>query len=216
MLSSRRAGFGGTFIDIGANVGIFSLIASKIYNHVFSFEPLQSTALVLRENLNANNATNVAVFECALSNCVGKSLLHINPLNNGGHSLIAFQDSTIKKSGVTGWRKEVVPLNTLDCALSSICVGDIHLIKIDVEGHEVEVIGGASEVILLHKPMIFAEVSGSRKKIESMLNALPCPYIVYGLSGNGYRIGISNMFIPHDVLFVPLDKPSLIDSLEFQ
>ena len=90
---------GEVMVDIGANVGYFSLLAANFFNNVYSFEPGKKTIPKLYNNIQLNNFENIQVIECAISNKKTQLTLHENPINQGGNTLEGFSDQ-YKKSQV--------------------------------------------------------------------------------------------------------------------
>lgn len=125
-----------TFVDIGANVGLFSATLVKISQlhpgvRFYAFEANVDTAKRLRESLAA---TPVTVFDVALSN--RKTTLEFSEGATSGVFGVRNQGSFQLQS--TARRVDSVRLDTVDLA------GDSLILKIDVEGHELEVLEGAS------------------------------------------------------------------------
>jgi FkbM family methyltransferase len=199
----------GVFVDIGANVGIYSLSASQVFNKVYSFEPSSATFHLLKQNIILNKSDNITAMNMALSNTIGVVDLHHNPLNNGGASLNKPGNDTIRKHADYDWsRTESVKVDKLDNVCSNID-GRIDLIKIDVEGRDISVIKGGLEIIKLHNPLIYVEVSGDYEKVVEIIDLLPPTYFAYSLVDNK-DLSTVNYHIPSDVLFLPEGKRSYL------
>jgi FkbM family methyltransferase len=140
---------GDVVVDIGAHIGTHSVPLSKMVGasgRVYAAEPM------FVANLNTNIALNqdassapVTVWPFALSSHEGFSTIHVVNGNYGASRVVAGDD---------GVRVET---RTLDGLLASEH-GRVSLIKIDVEGHEKEVLEGARHVITRDKPVIFIEI----------------------------------------------------------
>ena len=202
---------GGVFVDIGSNVGMYSLLASQVFDKLFAFEPSKYTFRLLEENIKLNDdIVNITTVNKALSDQVGTVNLHHNPLNNGGASLASHADSSKKAHSDYNWNiVEEVSMDTIDSLFSGMNVGDIDLMKIDVEGHEISTIKGASETIKRHNPALYVEVSGDREKTIEIYNLLPPGYYAY-LPDDRKKISIEDYHIPSDILFVHESKRKLI------
>jgi len=128
-----------TFVDIGAHVGRYAVRLSKHYHHIIAIEPDPFNFEGLRRNLGLNNVKNVRALNLAASNKKGNSALY---------------------SAGAGSRLDVVRLhkriyNVQTDSLDNL-VDHADVVKIDVEGHEVEVLEGASRVIA-QKPIFVIE-----------------------------------------------------------
>jgi len=140
---SRIVRPGDTVIDIGANIGVVSLLLSSLVGKtgkVHSFEPNPQLHEMFENTMRRNSATNVTLHRVALG--AGRSTLSLSyPLDNfGGGSLIARQ--------VLANTKTVdVPVVPLSDALRDEDLSSLKLIKIDVEGFEPEVLRGASDIL---------------------------------------------------------------------
>ena len=145
---------GSAFLDIGANIGLMSSIASKIVGaegKVLSVEANPKTIEILQHNLALNHAGNVSIFPFALGSEKGTATLFENwNVNRGGASLLS-QD---KQEGID------VPVEKLDDIFEN---DKIDLIKIDVEGFELEVLKGGIELLKKQLPVLIIEVSEQRE-----------------------------------------------------
>ncbi len=196
---------GDTFIDIGANVGFFSLYASKKFKNVIAFEPTQASIELLKNNFKMNNIENLSLHELALSDASGKSIFYENPFNQGGNSLEEFGDNQLKKINDDWPVYDVEVLRLDDLNLNeNKNLKEIDLIKIDVEGHEAKVLKGARNLLKEHEPMIFAEVGRSKKNHEMICDCLPKSYIAV----DPKTLGIINesFHLPWDVLYLTKTK----------
>jgi FkbM family methyltransferase len=131
------------FIDIGSNVGIYSYYFSKIFNEVYAFEPLEDISFRIKYI-----GSNVKLYSCALSNKIDKASLYIPIENNIPKYPLASlerKDNSIIKT---------ISINMLDNF--NFC--NIDLIKIDVEGHELNVINGGINLIKNNSPLILIEI----------------------------------------------------------
>lgn len=141
---------GDIILDIGANVGTHSVAFSKIApeQQIHAFEPQANVCALLRENLDANNATNVNAHCLALGSTDHQARMDAydagaDNVNIGGIGI---------HSESTG---ELVNVRTLESALNTdarVCA-----IKIDVEGYENEVFRGAAKKIEQDQPIILFE-----------------------------------------------------------
>ena len=133
------------FLDIGANQGLYSILAGKNKNfeHIVSFEPSKKTAL-LKTNLEINNIKDYQIVEAAISNHNGELKLMVDENHSG--------KSTLRKIEKTTGDYETV--STIDhTVINSIVPKHSNYIvkKIDVEGHEEIVISELIKVLSLKR-----------------------------------------------------------------
>jgi FkbM family methyltransferase len=143
---------GDTFVDVGANVGYFTLLGSRTVGptgHVYAFEPVPATRSDLATNLRLNDATNVTVFEHALSNSPGQATFSVGPVDHRGTSSLRSLTNSTEQITVATAR--------LDDLLS--VQGKVSLIKIDVEGAELLVLEGMTTCLGRDRPDLIIEVT---------------------------------------------------------
>lgn len=130
-----------TFVDVGANVGYFSLLAatSMPTGNVVSIEAFPSIYDKLRRNIELNHLSNIRTIGCAATEAKCEiDMFHAGPSNEGGTTTLRgkFATTAIKVRGQ--------PLSEL---LSKAEVETARLIKIDVEGAEFSVIQGMRSIL---------------------------------------------------------------------
>lgn len=137
---------GHTAIDAGANIGNHTLFFSSICGlKTHSFEPSSMIRDILENNIALNGVgDSVTVYPFALGSKKGQATLLPSPNNNIGMTRV------IKKAN-TG---ETVNIETID----GYKFDNVSLIKVDVEGMELDVLRGAKDTIRKFKPMIFVEL----------------------------------------------------------
>lgn len=168
----------GTFFDIGANVGKYSIIIGNQLGKngkVYSFEPEQSNLKALERNLLLNKIQNVKIIPIACSDKKGNLNFYLNKDNSGGHSLVKKTD-----------KKIVVKSETLDSIVKDKKIKDIKLIKIDVEGAESLVLKGAKKTLKKFHPKIIFE-AWSNNYLEKCTKILkPLNYQVKKIPKSNY------------------------------
>lgn len=140
------------FWDVGANIGIYSVLFSKMHPDwkIFAFEPNKEVEPILKENIVENHAQNIEVLTLALSNKSSTSLLKLNKFRAGGNTLIDTQGNRFRVLEViTAMGDELI-------ALKKIPKPDF--IKIDCEGHELKVLIGLRDTIFNSKPIMSIEL----------------------------------------------------------
>lgn len=126
------------FIDIGANIGLYSLIANtnSCFKAIYSFEPHPETYQFLTDNIQINQASKCIAHKLAISDRCEKQTIHVKPNHSGVATLREVKSSEGYQSSI---EIECVDANTLDTLIQN----PDHLpisIKIDVEGFELVVI----------------------------------------------------------------------------
>ena len=168
---------GAVFVDVGANIGAFTIpLAKKVTDtgKVVSFEPLPKLIHQVEKSLARNELSNVSLINKACGAEVGTQDLYVQAENIGGSSLI-------KKTA--GGEKISLTVTTLDKELAAL--EKIDLIKIDVEGYELEVLQGAECTLRKHHPALVIEFSPSLYQPRSETMSLDILQLLITL---GYRI----------------------------
>lgn len=132
-----------TFLDIGANIGLFSLYASKIigdFGNIYAFEPTPITYSRLIENVNLNHFKNIKTVNIGLSN--KKMLADFNVSNDGYDAW----NSLVKLDQLQNGNIIKVQVETLDSFIEEQEISNIDLIKLDVEGWEKFVLEGGKNL----------------------------------------------------------------------
>lgn len=148
---------GSAFLDIGANIGLMSVIASEYVGEkgvVYAVEANPNTVPILQANIDLNDRKNVEVIPVALSDTSGTAVLFENwEVNRGGASLIS---QGTEEKGIE------VKVERLDDLFDENT--PIRLVKIDVEGFEPQVIRGGMNWFRKQQPVFIIEVSEKREK----------------------------------------------------
>jgi FkbM family methyltransferase len=145
---------GGCFIDVGANIGFFSLLAAKLAGpdgQVVAIEPVPANTDLIKANATLNRFGNVTVVRAAAgaSNRTGELIL---ARYHGGAALA----SAPKPPDARG--RLSVPVVTLDGLVSHLGLPPPTMVKIDVEGAELEVLAGMPRTLWRDHPDILFEV----------------------------------------------------------
>jgi FkbM family methyltransferase len=148
-------------LDIGANIGNHAISISAECMEIHAFEPDADIISILRQNINANNINNIIVNETGLSDSDRYSDFYVNMDGNIGASTL---DSNTKGRN---FKKTRVHLTTGDSYINENSVANIDLLKIDVEGHEMQVLDGFREAISKFRPIILMEWSSAKTIEES-------------------------------------------------
>lgn len=153
---------GKTIYDIGANVGLLTLFFAREVGPsglVVAFEPVPPLLNRLRENVSLNNLANVRILDLALGDCEMETEIHFAPDAIGLATLrkdLAQEYSCAYR--FYPYRITVVPLDKL---VEMQQLPSPHLLKIDVEGFELQVLRGARSTLAKAHPRSFLELHGN-------------------------------------------------------
>lgn len=144
------------FIDIGAHVGYYTLLASKYVKYVIAFEPNPFNYKFLKINIRLNKLKNVLALNFAVSDFNGKAHLHI-PRQRGR----AITDESIINS-----KGEVeVRVVRLDDFITKLILKDA-VIKIDAEGSELKILYGSFKILKDYTRFLMIEIHSNFDKIK--------------------------------------------------
>jgi FkbM family methyltransferase len=150
---------GMTFLDVGANEGIYSVFAARRVGAggiVWAFEPSKREIGRLRRNAEYNGL-DVRVFEIGLSDVTSEADLLIAEDRHAGLNTLG----KIPYEQVNQARLETIHLDALDEIVAKNPLARLDMIKIDVEGAELRVLRGAAETLRRYRPLLLFEVSGA-------------------------------------------------------
>jgi len=160
--------------DIGSNIGTFTTWLSKAFPNgkIYCFEPQRSVFQILCGNIAINNLYNVYTYNLAIGKDNTKIKFHEpNYFIKNDFGTFSLIDDAIKEKNKN---EIIVQINTLDWFIEYYEIEKIDLIKIDVEGMDMDVLIGAKNTIQKYKPIIFIEHHNSKKtiigEIKSYLN----------------------------------------------
>ena len=153
---------GMTVIDIGANLGYYALLEAKRVGptgRVYAIEPVERNYNVLLKNIELNRAKNIIPFEFAVGAEKGVKTMQLSKLSNLGTILSDIPHSDFfhrytRDNAAGEMECEVV---TVDDFVREQGIDRVDLIRMDIEGYEVEAFKGMWETIERFKPMIFME-----------------------------------------------------------
>jgi FkbM family methyltransferase len=204
-------------IEVGANIGSLAIPISQIIGTglLYCFEPQQYIYNMLCANIAVNNASNIRPIKCAIGDIEGKVTIpsvNYEELNN-------FGGIEINGYNVDG---EDVDLITLDNHFKNL--EQLKLIKIDVEGMEIDVLNGGKSLINKHRPFIYCENDRQDKSEELVsilkkLNYRIYEHISYVFNKKNYNNDDNNPFnknyICINILAIPkeLELPCVLNEI---
>lgn len=185
---AKHVGKGETWLDIGAHYGYTAVALCKLVSpsgRVFAFEPMLNTAGCIARSRFHNHLPHLTVIPMALANCPDVSVDSLQTTRG-------MIDSTLQNSA--GF-KEPFMVSRLDWLWPRISGSDpnIHGVKIDVQGMEMQVLDGMAGLIREYRPKLFVEIHRgvSRPKLLDVIASLgytPCGVAVEPLPGESAPI----------------------------
>jgi len=174
---------GDIFIDVGANIGLFTLIASRRVGNdgkVFAFEPCTKTYQRLVRNIELNSMNNVQCLQIALSDRPGQ--LQMNSSLDGYDAW----NSMAPPYAGSNFTKEMVSGVTLDNFVREYnLLGRVRMMKIDVEGWESQVLAGGMETLSrTDSPVLQVEFTDHASRSAE----LSCQALYHQIETLGYQL----------------------------
>lgn len=143
----------GTVLDVGANIGMTTLLHSRLADHVHAFEPSPTTFHLLEENIDRAECDNVTLHNFGLGEAAGGGELTYAPDNRSGAYV------SDKVSASEGHTVETIQIDTLDRFVERGGTKSVDVIKIDVEGFEMHVLRGGARTLERLRPAVVLEMN---------------------------------------------------------
>lgn len=178
---------GMVFIDLGAHVGYYSLLAAKAVGEsgkVFAFEPEPRNFALLKRNIELNGLQNVTAVQKAVSDRTGAIELHVDRSNQGGHSLFQLGQGT---------ESIAIDLTSLDEYFADLDV-TVDFIKMDIQQAEPLALKGMGELLKRQKEVrILTEIEPPQLRQsgidprEFLDNLLKLGFRLFALDGDSVK-----------------------------
>lgn len=203
-------------IDVGANIGATSIPLAKHFPEAqfYLYEPHPFVFKDLRNNVSYNKLTNVYVHNAAIT-------------NNANHTLPFYAQKNTHNFGLSSFKLnhdiedyDVIAVNCLSLDSKFLCIEDkVKLIKIDTQGHELEVLLSAEKIITRDRPVILFEFESEYFESQSDEVKAKEALIKY-FEGLNYEIFMNhstskflpkltlNAYFHGDIIAVPLADPN--------
>lgn len=143
----------GTVLDVGANIGMTTLLHSQLADEVHAFEPSPTTFALLEENVAAAACDNVMLHNFGLGQASGAFELTYSSDNRSG----AYVSDKVKAS--EGHTVETIRIETMDGFVQTGGARSVDVIKVDVEGFELNVLRGGADTLARHRPAVVLEMN---------------------------------------------------------
>jgi FkbM family methyltransferase len=168
---------GTIFYDVGANVGFFSVIGARLAGptgKVFCFEPLPDNFRQIRHNALLNGFSNIQIIETALGSVDARLPFWTSAEPTWG-KLASTGSVPNKHTGEIN-----VPVRRLDGIVTDGDLAAPQVIKIDVEGAEMEVLSGAIETLQTYRPRLLIELHDTNHAVGKFLSEMDYRAIALG------------------------------------
>jgi FkbM family methyltransferase len=201
-----------TFLDIGSNIGYYSLVAAS-YNpqiRIWAFEPLPAAVKYLRKNIASNGYNNITVVQKALSETKGN--IRFYSVRNPKFDKIEDHlsgDGTINPDNAGVGEQFEVETISLDNFVTEAGIQRVDFIKIDTEASEHLVFQSGMNVLKTHRPIIQCEIIPGliEEKLEAIFRDLN--YLYYKTHDDGLELVhslVNTLGSSTDYYFVPVEK----------
>lgn len=181
-----------TCVDVGANYGMYTRALTKLARRVVAFEPLPACA----DALEAHFGANVLVHRVALSARSGRVTLY-TPIEGGRPN--------VERTGVTHTTEHSATIEVEARRLDEFGLEDVSFIKVDVEGHELEVLAGAADTIARDHPVLLVEIEQrhTQRPVADLIGSIEeIGYRGYFLDGAALRATTDFSYEKHQAPFL--------------
>jgi FkbM family methyltransferase len=197
---------GGVVYDIGANVGFTAVLAARLVGaagKVICFEPLSANARQIQHNASLNDFSHITVREVALGREDGEADFKVSASPTWGMLARAGAGPDAEIGSIR------VPVRRLDSLVAEVGLPLPGLIKMDVEGAELDVLSGSELTLQKSGPVLLIELHGTNASVHELLTRLG--YCVHVL---GSRSGALQAPWDAQVIAVPSQRADLLAAIE--
>jgi FkbM family methyltransferase len=188
---------GDCFVDIGANIGMLSLLASRLvgeHGRVISCEPNPRCVARIRDVIALNEIHNIEVCQTAISNSIGTATLHVVTDHDGMGTLAELPDDEMTQ--VT--RKFDVEVSSGDEVLKDRKARPT-VVKIDVEGLEFRVLQGLQRTLATDRPLVCTETVASHLRRDGV-DVVELKRWMHQFGYRPYRLGTARRVLRHELV----------------
>jgi FkbM family methyltransferase len=213
-------------LDIGANIGYFSAVMARkvgLGGKVIAFEPTPETAIQLNLTKLSNGAKNLSIQQLGLGSHKHTAIIEYDPAVSGNASLYRRQlgTNTIKSN---------ITIETLDSLFENKQLPLCQFIKLDVEGHELQVLNGGLQYLSASKPLLLYEFNAETADlagyclqdiVKTLHVAFPgCKHFVIWGEGHLVSVDIASISVPKgchiDLIAIPKERLEVLEQLKNQ
>lgn len=174
---TRMAQQSRVLVDVGANIGYYSLLARAYHAEIdiVSFEPMPAALHYLKMNLDVNRINEIIIVDAALSDVTGQTRFYEarnRKFPHLQHHLTGASGLNEPGDGYLHDRPIEVPVTTLDATVEQHRLPTVDLLKIDAEGAEASVLRGGEQTLRQFQPVVIFECDPGHdeEEIEAILN----------------------------------------------
>jgi FkbM family methyltransferase len=223
-LLSKLLGTGCSFVDVGANIGLYTLPAARLVGpsgKVLSFEPSPREGAFLKRNVERNSLSWVSVDDRAVGDLEnGRALLHLADEQHGGQNTLG----SVVYEKVRLVADADVAMTTLDRAIVEHGLDGVDVLKIDVEGAEFKVLSGARNLLGKSRPVLMMELQeesllaqgASSRQVLELLRGFDYEVYSYAELGHAHLLRRLHKIAEdsaQDVVAVPVEADEQVVSL---
>lgn len=167
---------GGVFIDVGANIGNHTVYFAKyLADEVVSIEPNMEVSRLLKRNIEMNAPDICSIVNAGIGLREGTGMVVLDDNTNTGTARVEYCIPTLSPDG-SQHSGEQIKIMTLDSVMKNVITNNkkVALIKIDVEGMQLDVLRSARETLMKYRPclVVEAETDAERSEVFDYLNDL--------------------------------------------
>ncbi|MEX0812845.1 MAG: FkbM family methyltransferase [Chitinophagales bacterium] len=207
------------FMDIGANIGLFSVLSAKLNHNIqaYAFEPSRGALHYLNKNVISNKLNNVNVIGKAVADIDGELEFHdvINPKYPWLKHYLNGSNSLQNKYGKERTESYKVPTTTLAKVVEDYNIQQIDLIKLDTEFTEHIILKNSLGVLKKFRPILISEIyTEIEKEVQLIIDELE-DYNCYHIDNN-HLYEINNLYKidsndERNFIFCPNEKVNLLN-----
>lgn len=174
-----------TVIDIGANLGYYALLESRLCKEVYAIEPIEKSILALRRSIKLNRYKNIKAYRLAIGSKDGEFEINLSKRSNWATIVDRNKTSKNYQEKFNSFKagKEIIKTLTLDSFVKQYKIKKINLIRMDVEGFEVEILKNIDKTLELMPKGSFLSVEFHPvifENREMLINTFEKIIIYYG------------------------------------